>query len=105
MAKTKAELPKILTANDLLNGRTVYYTAAGAWSPYVADAMVVSTPEEKSALEKAGADAFAANRVLDVALVDVKPNGTLQPAHIREVIRSTGPTVRRDLNKPVSPSK
>jgi hypothetical protein len=105
MAKTKENLPKILTANDLLHGGTVYYTASGTWSPHVVDALVATSSADIEALNKAGSDAFAANAVIDVAVVDVNANGELRPVRLREVIRATGPTVRLDLNKSVSPEK
>jgi hypothetical protein len=105
MAQAKSAKPeiKMLTANRLRNGETVYYTAAGEWSPYVTQAKVVTTPEEIEALAKAGAAASAANLVVDVNLIDVAPGGDVKPAHIREIIRATGPTVRSDLNKSVAP--
>ncbi|MHB1203979.1 MAG: DUF2849 domain-containing protein [Rhodospirillaceae bacterium] len=93
--------PKVLTANLLREGATVYYTGA-AWSLHVADAEVARTPEEAEALRKIGATAVAANLVVDVNLVDVQPTPDHVPAHIRELIRATGPTVRRDLNKSIS---
>jgi len=102
MAQSKSQT-KILTANRLRDGETVYYTAAGAWSPYVTEAKVATTPEEADALAKVGAAAYAANQVIDVAVIDVTPGGEVKPSHIREAIRATGPTVRADLNKPVSP--
>lgn len=105
MAKTKENLPKILTANDLLHGGTVYYTISGTWSSHVVDALVATSLGGTEALIKAGADAFAANTVIDVAVVDVNANGELRPARLRELIRATGPTVRLDLNKSVSPEK
>ena len=83
MAKTKEQLPKILTANDLLTGATVYYTSAGTWSSH----------------------AFAANLVIDQAIVDIDAGGEIRPARLREMIRATGPTVRLDLNKSISPIK
>jgi hypothetical protein len=98
MAKSD-DAPKVLTANLLRQGATVYYTGA-AWSPHVADAEVAATREDAEALRKIGADAVAANLVVDVNLVDVQPDHV--PAHIRELIRATGPTVRRDLNKSIS---
>jgi hypothetical protein len=102
MAQAKSQT-KILTANRLRNGETVYYTAAGTWSLYVTEAKVATTPEEADALAKIGAAAYAANQVIDVAVIDVTPGGEVKPSHIREVIRATGPTVRTDLNKPISP--
>ena len=102
MAQAKPQT-KILTANRLRNGETVYYTAAGEWSPYVAKAKVATTPEDIEALSKAGAAAYAANLVVDVNVIDIVPGGDVKPAHIREIIRATGPTVRADLNKPIAP--
>jgi len=94
---------KILTANRLRNGETVYYTAAGEWSPYVSEARIATTAEDADALAKIGAAAYAANTVIDVAVIDVNPGAGAKPSHIREVIRATGPTVRVDLNKSVAP--
>jgi hypothetical protein len=105
MAKTKENLPKILTANNLLSGTTIYYTASGTWSGHVADALVAATPEAVETLTKAGTDAFAANLVIDEAVVDVNPGGEIRPARLREVIRATGPTVRLDLSKYISQDK
>ncbi len=102
MAQVKSQT-KVLTANRLRNGETVYYTPAGTWSLYVTEAKVSTTPEEAEALAKIGADAYAANQVIDVAVIDVAPGSEVKPTHIREVIRATGPTVRTDLNKPVAP--
>lgn len=100
MAQAKLE-SKILTANRLRDGETVYYTPAKEWSPFVTEARVATTPDDIDALAKAGAAAYAANIVVDVNVIDIAPGGELKPAHIREIIRASGPTVRADLNKPV----
>lgn len=97
----KPEAPKVLTGNLLRNGATVYYTGRD-WSAYVAEAKVAATADEAEDLRKAGAAAYAANLVIDVNIVDVQPTAEHTPAHIRELIRATGPTVRRDLNKSLS---
>ena len=102
MAQAKPQ-NKILTANRLRDGETVYYTAAVEWSPYVTQAKVAATAEEADALAKIGAAAYAANLVVDVNVIDVASGGETKPSHIREIIRSTGPTVRADLNKSVAP--
>ena len=60
MAQAKP-INKILTGNRLRTGDTVYYTAAGAWSAYVSEAKVVTTPEGVEELDKAGKAAYAAN--------------------------------------------
>lgn len=99
---TPKPINKILTGNRLRNGETLYYTAAGEWSPYVSQARVVTTQEGADELAKIGAAAYAANFAIDIAVIDVEPEGS-KPTHIREIIRATGPTVRLDLNKPMSP--
>ncbi len=96
-------ISKALTANRLRNGETLYYTAAGEWSAHVSQARVVTTQEGADELAKIGAAAYAANQVIDVNVVDVDPQGIHKPVDIREVIRATGPTVRPDLNKTMSP--
>jgi hypothetical protein len=104
MAQTQSKPQnKILTANRLRDGETVYYTAGGTWSPFVSEAKIATAAEDIDALAKAGAAAYAANLVIDVNVIDVTPGAGVNPAHIREVIRATGPTVRSDLNKPVTP--
>lgn len=104
MAQAKSTT-KILTANLLRTGDTVYYTAEDTWSLHVSEARVATTPEEADILAQAGAAAFAANLVIDVAVVDVVPGEGPQPAHIREIIRAAGPTVRLDLNKDTAPAQ
>ena len=102
MAQAKST-KKILTGNRLRDGETVYYTAAGDWSPYVSQAKVAETEEAADALAKIGAAAYAANLIVDIAVIDVDPGNGVRPAHIREQIRAQGPTVRADLNKPLTP--
>jgi hypothetical protein len=92
--------PKVLTGNRLRDGRTVYYTGA-TWSAYVADAKIARDPSEAEALSRIGAAAYANNQIVDVAVVDVNETAAT-PIRLRELIRATGPTVRPDLNKPVS---
>ncbi len=94
---------KILTGNRLRNGETVYYTGGGDWSVYVAQAKVAETQEEADSLTKIGAAAYAANLIIDVAVIDVDEGHGVRPTQIREKIRAQGPTVRADLNKPTSP--
>lgn len=93
-------IAKILTANRLRTGDTVYYTATGAWSPYVTDARIATAEADVEALKRAGAEAGADNAVIDVNIVDVEPGAAARPVHIREIIRASGPTVRPDLQKP-----
>lgn len=96
---------KILTGNRLRNGETVYYTRGGDWSPYVSVAKIAETQEEADSLTKIGAAAYAANKIIDVAVIDVDAGAAVRPTHIREKIRAQGPTVRVDLNKSLSPPR
>lgn len=97
-------ISKILTANRLTNGETLFYTASGAWSPFVTEAKIVTTQEGADELAKIGAAGYAANQVIDVNVIDATADGHIKPKEIRELIRATGPTVRLDLNKPMSPA-
>jgi len=103
MAEPKP-ISKILTSNRLTNGETLFYTAAGAWSPFVTEAKIVTTQEGVDELTKIGAAAYAANQVIDVSVIDATADGGVKPKDIREIIRATGPTVRLDLNKSMSPA-
>ena len=96
-------ISKILTANRLTNGETLFYSASGAWSPFVTQARIVTTQEGADELAKIGAAAYAANQVVDVNVIDATADGAIKPKDIREIIRATGPTVRLDLNKTMSP--
>ncbi len=97
-------ISKILTANRLTNGETLFYAASGTWSAFVTEAKIVTTQEGVDELTKIGADAYAANQVIDVNVIDATADGDIKPKDIREIIRATGPTVRLDLNKSMSPA-
>jgi hypothetical protein len=93
-------LPVILLANDLLDGDIVFWTGT-AWSLALADATVASDDSAAARLEQAMIYELAANRVVDAGLVDVAVDGfgRVEPRHIRERIKTLGPTIRRDLGK------
>ncbi|MCB1480441.1 MAG: DUF2849 domain-containing protein [Rhodobiaceae bacterium] len=84
--------PKIATANDLLEGDVVYFTANGVWSRLHGDAKVAHSPEEADTLLKA-AEAFPL-QVVGVYLADValSESGAPQPVHFRETFRTRGPS-------------
>jgi hypothetical protein len=86
--------PQMATANDLLEGDVVYFTAAGTWSRDIRDAVLASNQEAADALlERAGA---FPNRVVGVYLVDVAidDEGRARPDHFREAFRLRGPSNR-----------
>ncbi len=79
--------PRIVTANDLRSGAVVFWTGAG-WSRAPADALVLREPAtQEAALATAEADALC---VVGAYLAAVGDDGLV---HLRERIRTTGPTV------------
>ena len=85
---------KVLTANRLGDGIAVWLDANGEWTERLQDALVARHPEAIDALEAIGKRDFAANRVVDVAIIDVQEiEGQLWPLRLRERIRAAGPTM------------
>jgi hypothetical protein len=85
---------KVLTANRLSDGISVWLNAAGDWVESLQDAFIARHAEAVSALEAAGKTAFADNKVVDVNVIDVvETDGVLQPLRLRERIRAEGPTI------------
>ncbi len=94
---------KVLTANRLIDGEAVWYAAHG-WRETLEGAEIVTDKDGEARLEAIGAAAYAANQVLDVAVIDVAlVGGLIVPARLRERIRAAGPTNRNDLGKQARP--
>ena len=83
---------KILTGNDLVTGDVTWWTGKG-WSRHVADAVDVGHDGEHIAAAEE-----AALRVNAPVVIEATPSadGPI-PGHIKDRIRASGPTVRRDL--------
>ncbi|HEU0221501.1 MAG TPA: DUF2849 domain-containing protein [Paracoccaceae bacterium] len=81
----RAFVPVVLTANDLIEGDTVWWTAAG-WSRDLAEALVFEAPEPAEAAEAALITDIA---VVGLYRVEVRPgpHGPL-PTLRREQIRA-----------------
>ncbi len=91
---------KALTANSLHSGVVVFLTRAGTWSEDINDACVAEEMQAWSALELKGEADKTANLIVDPYLIEVeKTDAGARPAHIRERIRTLGPTIRTDLGK------
>jgi hypothetical protein len=85
---------KVLTANRLSDGISVWLDAAGNWNESLQEAFVARHKEAADALEATGKQAFADNKVVDVNVVDVEEvDGVLRPLRMRERIRAGGPTI------------
>jgi Protein of unknown function (DUF2849) len=92
--------PQILLASDLRSGEVLFLCADG-WARDHRSAEIARDPTAAAALQARGKAEEAANRVVDVYLVDVAvgADGAPQPLHFREKARLAGPSVRRDLGK------
>lgn len=88
MAKTFH--PKVLTANDLIGGHSVFLTAEG-WRPLIHDALVALTPEQATDLEQTAEPGVQQNEVIGPYLIDVSLHQTApEPILRRERIRVAG---------------
>jgi hypothetical protein len=96
----QAQFPQIVIANDLLEGDVVFLGHTG-WVRNHRDARVGQSAPEIAAIEAIGKAAVAANRVVDASLIDVRltADGTPEPLHYRERLRTLGPSIRPDLGK------
>ena len=94
---------KVLTANSLTDGESVWWSADGRWAETLAEAEAVSDKEGEARLEAHGAAGLADNLVVDVNLIDVEMrDGALYPLRLRERIRAKGPTTHPEFNKPAA---
>ena len=93
-------LAQIVTANRLADGVVLFLDAAGGWSEDFARAAVYADAAETKAALAHAEEAVAASLLVDPYGVEVeRRNGHYTPKALREAIRATGPTVRRDLGK------
>jgi hypothetical protein len=93
-------LPQIVTANRLVDGVVLFMDEAGAWSEDFAAAAVYPDATTLAAALARGADAVAACLLVEPYGIEVEQrNGHYAPKALREAIRASGPTVRRDLGK------
>ena len=97
---TATEKGKILTANRLNDGEVVFLTHSGQWSDNIDGAVLATEPQAQAALEVRGKEQERVNVVTGVYLFDAeRRDGHVFATHIKERIRSLGPTVRIDLGK------
>jgi predicted NAD/FAD-binding protein len=90
--KLRIEGLVVITANRLRDGVVIYRTAAGGWSPQLADAIVVASADEAKALlaQAAGEGTVAVGPY--PAPVELSADRHIVPGNLRERIRATGPT-------------
>ena len=94
------EKGQVMTANRLGIGDVVFLTRAGVWSEKIDDAALVQEPLALAAIEARAAQDVKANLVTGQYLFDAtRVDGRIRADHIRERIRTLGPSVREDLGK------
>ncbi|MCI5075619.1 DUF2849 domain-containing protein [Oricola sp.] len=84
--------PRVVTANDLFEGDTVYFTASQSWSRDHAEAIVAWSQDAAETLLAAAetqqdkvVGPYLAETVMD-------EHNRPQPVHFREVFRTRGPS-------------
>lgn len=83
--------PKVVTANDLLEGDVIYLTADDRWSRDLAEAELI-TDEAHAQIRLLEAERQA-SRIVGAYLADATAGpGGPEPAHFREQFRRTGPS-------------
>ncbi len=97
---TTSEQGHVMTANRLRDGDVVFLTRAGVWSEKIDDAVLALEPQAAAALESRAATDVEATLVTGPYLFEAtRVEGKIRADHIRERIRTLGPTVRLDLGK------
>jgi len=97
---TIEEKGQVVTANRLRDGIAVFMTRAGQWSERIDEAALALEPQAAAALEARAKDDEKATLITGPYLIDAeRRNGRARAAHIRERMRTLGPTVRLDLGK------
>ena len=86
---------QVLTANRLDDGRVVFLTEDGSWSPRLSEARVAGDAAAEAGLEALGAADEAACRVIGCYLIPVSERaGRIEATSARERIRAQGPSVQ-----------
>ncbi len=90
---------KIATANRLDDGRVVYLGRRGRWHEALAQARIADDETAAADLDAAARLGEVANLVIGAYLIEVEGQ-PLRASRRREPIRTEGPTVQRELNRP-----
>jgi hypothetical protein len=97
---TAVEKGQLITANRLGDGIAVFLARTGSWSEQIDDAALAFEPQAAVALETRAKADEAASLVTGAYLIDAeRRGGHIRASHIRERMRTLGPTVRLDLGK------
>jgi len=91
---------KVLTANRVDDGQVVFFASDHSWTLDISHALIAESDPTRELLEQQLRLSDAGTEVTDIYLFDIeRVAGAIRPVHIRERIRTLGPTVRGDLGK------
>lgn len=90
----------IITANRLSDGVVIYWAASGEWVVDINGACCDADADALLARAKVGNFSLVAVDPYAIE-VAVSPEGQIVPTHMKEVMRTKGPSVRLDLGKQV----
>ncbi|MEM9279584.1 MAG: DUF2849 domain-containing protein [Pseudomonadota bacterium] len=95
----RAFVPKVVTANDLLEGDVIYLMSDGSWTRRHDEAELYE--DEALANEALAKAQKQAHRLVGAYLADaqVGENGKPEPTHFREAFRTRGPSNYPDHGK------
>ncbi len=94
------EKGQVMTANRLRDGEVVFLTRSGVWKEQIDEAVLALEPQATAALEARAVADEKATLVTGPYLFDAeRVEGYIRATHMRERIRTLGPTVRLDLGK------
>ena len=94
------EKGQVMTANRLRDGEVVFLTRNGSWNERIDEAVLALEPQAAGALESRAAEDVKSTLVTGPYLFDAeRVDGKIRAIHMRERIRTLGPTVRLDLGK------
>ena len=88
----------VLTANRLSDGIVVFLGADNVWTTDIHSSALAQEEKARAALERRGVEFETHNTVTGAYLVEAeREDGCVEPVHIREKIRATGPTAGTEL--------
>jgi Protein of unknown function (DUF2849) len=97
---SEIEKGQVMTANRLRDGEVVFLTRSGVWNEKIDEAVLALEPQATAALEARAAQDVKSTLVTGTYLFDAERiDGRIRATHMRERIRTLGPTVRLDLGK------
>jgi hypothetical protein len=97
---SNSEKGQVMTANRLGDGEVVFLTRNGTWNEKIDEAVLAQEPQAIAALETRALADVKSNHVTGHYLFDAeRVEGKIRASHIRERIRTLGPSVRLDLGK------